>query len=282
MSCLNPHLPKQTVVLCCLCALGLWRVALGQDIHPEMVTEADRRAREDAFLTPPEFHLGPPADFVSYLLRRYEFVADGQFDGLPEYSLEELKASRPAEVRIKFRINQLYKGQAEDSIDIRLTDDMLAVPGETISRNAKRHQILEKRNRDLKSVRKQIDDMKRSFEAGEIAEHDYQAERRRLYDIIHNRVQADGGISAPHIFVFDGKSFYDKGGAVGPGENYLIGVNASPEAADAYYIDEFLSKSSIFWGAMRDYILPGFAASTRHSRQVPMEANSLQESNGGE
>ena len=61
----------------------------------------------------------------------------------------------------------------------------------------------------------------------------------------------------------DGNTFYDRNGAIAPGQPYLIGVNRSQGNISAYYLEEVPSINNIYWGEMRDYVLPGLVKLTR-------------------
>lgn len=231
-------------VLVCLCGLGPWRIGLGQDLST---------IREGATLG-----ISSPSGYASNLLGYFELVADGEFYALPESTPEELRALKPEEVVVKFRIHTLYKGPAADSIDIRMHMDMLAFPGEGISRYAKRQQIIAKQDQDLEPVWQQYKALESSYKAGEIDESEFWAEAAKHMKFMREREERDGLSGGRRDYlVMDAMTFYDKGGVIRAGENYLIGVNPFQKGAKVYLLTEF-SGSSICWGEMREHILPGF------------------------
>ena len=122
-----------------------------------------------------------PADrLASYLLDGNELVADGEFFGFPQPTREELRANKAQKVRIHFRIHKLYKGPASGSIKIELTSDMLVFPGTKVSRYVTSALIQDRLRADLDPLHKQVDALKRSFEAKEIDRTKFDLEMNRL------------------------------------------------------------------------------------------------------
>ena len=231
-------------VIVCLYGLGLWRIGFGQDIN--IVREGST------------FGLSNPGGYASDLMDYFELVADGEFCALPESTPEELRALKPEEVVVKFRIHTLYKGPAADSLDIQMHMDMLAFPGEGVSRYAKRRQIIAKQDEDLELVWQQYTALESAYKAGEVDESDFWEEAERHMKTMREREKRDGLSGGRRDYlVMDAMTFYDKGGAISAGERYLIGVNPVQEGSNVYLLTEF-SGSRIHWGEMREHILPGF------------------------
>ena len=237
----------------------LFNEAFGQDIGPEKITDEDIRATGDWEVgVPLENYLPHPRNLAVSFLRDYELVADGEFFDITA-TPQELRALKHEDAVIRFRIHQLFKGIAKDSVDIQLTRDMLVFPGEDTSRYLKREQILDLRAKDLKPIREQLDALLESFEAGVIDRAEYEGESSRLENMVIERIERDG-LASGHVFYFvsHGTTFYECEGAIRPGQRYLIGVNRIPDAGNVYTLDAVFSNSRIHWGEMRDYILPGF------------------------
>jgi hypothetical protein len=176
-----------------------------------------------------------------------------------------LRALKPEEVVVRFRIRKLYKGLAADSINIRMNKDMLAFPDEDISRGVKRQQIIAKQNEDLEPLWQQYRALESAYKAEEIAESEFWAEAAKIMKLIKEREARDGVSSAGLYLVMDGFTFYDIGGVIRAGEKYLIGVNPIEEGADVYSLTEF-GGSLIYWGEMREYVRSGFIGTELQSQ----------------
>ena len=193
---------------------------------------------------------------ASIVFERYELIADGEFYALPKYSSDELVALRREDVQVGFRIDKIYKGKAHDSITIQFTNDMLIVPGEEVSRYTKRQRILANLRTELEPNREQRDALKRSYQSGEIDERAYREERDRLVSLAAHLCRKEGlDLPNSHLVVTGRRSFHDIGGAIRPGEKYLIAVNKASGSVDAYFLDEYSLKSTILWGELRNTVL---------------------------
>lgn len=227
--------------LCALCCL-IWDLAEGQDIGALRDRMAD------------------PTSIASGMIGDCDLVADGEFYALPEYSDEELRALVIEDVVIKFRAHKLYKGSQRDSINIRLTNQMLEFPGEGISRFVKRERILEKKWQDFEPLFEQFHAARSSYEAGTMSEEEFFAKADEIASLMAEREKMDGLADNSPVFatITHGKTFYEHGGAIGPGRNYFICLNQSPEDEGVYMVKNLSGSWNISWGEMRDYILSGF------------------------
>ena len=237
-------------IACLLGCLIASRPSLGQ----EMPSPLDLMGTDFLSYTP------IPADrLAAYLLQGHEIVADGEFFDFPQPTGEKTSALSPEIVRIRFRIHRLYKGAATDTIEIELMNDMLVFPGAKVARYVVRELILERRRADLKPVRRQRDALERLFTAGDIGREQYVEERDRLNKLIVKRKEKDGlATSGRQVGLLHGWSFYDEGGAIRPGQRFLIGANRTQSGKDVYGPDETSFKSTVSWGETRDYVLSGF------------------------
>lgn len=233
------------IAMILLCVSVLPRIGLGQEI-----SAMRSHWGEDVSL---------PRNYAMDLFDHFELVADGEFYALPASTPEELRALKYEKLRVKFRIDKIYKaeGHPTDSIDIQLVSDMLAYPGESISRYAKRQQIMAKQAEDLKTVWEQYKAAEASYEAGEIEESEYFRVLGKYSELRQARRGRDGLSGRRRYVVFDAQTIYDKGGAIRAGEIYLIGVNRIENDTNVYLLQE-IGRSRIYWGEMRDHILPGF------------------------
>ena len=204
--------------------------------------------------------ISDPTFIASDMFRGCELVADGEFYALPEYSDEELRALVIEDVVIKFRAHKLYKGQERDSIDIRLTNQMLEFPGEGISRFVKRDRILEKQWKDLEPLFEQFHAARSLYEAGTMSEEEFMAKADEIAKLMTERQKMDGLADNSPVFttITHGKTFYEKGGAIGPGRNHFICLDQLPGEEGVYMLEDLAGRLNISWGEMRDYILSGF------------------------
>ena len=201
-----------------------------------------------------------PQEFVSYLFRHYEIVADGEFYSFPEYSEAELRLLKREDAFIKFRIHKWYKGPVRESFDIRLANEMLVFPGEDISRFEKKHQILDKQDEDLELLLQEYSDLQASYEAGEADEAAYRARVREISKLMQERINRDGlaDLARRYIGTDHSKTFFDLGGVIRPGERYLIAFDDNPEGSGVCVLDPFLKFGKLYWGELRAHVLRGF------------------------
>ena len=230
----------------------------GQDIDPDLITAEELRSARNQNITlgvPWGKFLPAPETLASDLLEDYELVADGEFNGLPESSPEELRILKRETVLVQFRIHKLYKGTEPEAIDIELDNDMLIVPGEGISRGGKRRRILDEVVADVGPELEQSQALVWSLEAGEIDRQEYKREKDRLDAIVAERIGREDLVDRAVIGPTHGKTFYHHEGAIRPNEKYLLGLNRTPHRTNVYGLHEFGNSSRIYWGEMRDYVL---------------------------
>lgn len=243
------RLPTATCQVSALCALSFFAsgLASGQDIG----WIRDR--------------LPGPVSVASGMLRDCELVADGEFYAFPEYSPEELRALVMEDVTIRFRVHKLYKGPERDSIDVRLTNDMLEFPGEGISRFVKRERIVKKRWKDMEPLFEQMRAALSAYEAGTMSEEDLKAKGDEIAYLMEEREKMDGLVddTLRYLIVHHARTFYENGGAIGPNGNYLVCLDQLPEEKGLYILEEMPDRPNISWGERRDYILSGFDDQTQ-------------------
>ena len=233
--------------LFCVSGMEPWRMAGAQEISQLEQQASILGAGADS-----------PSYYTSRLLDKFELVADGEFYAFPESTAEELRALKEEDVTVKFRVNKLYKGGAQDSVYMQMRIAMLNYPGENISRHARKKEIIAKQDEDLKLERQRYRDLYASYKAGEMEESDFWAELSKVVGRIEERKAEDGLIGpATEYVVIDGTTFFSLGGVIREGEKYLVGVNPIEPGASTYLLTEFES-SAIYWGEMREHILPGF------------------------
>jgi len=201
---------------------------------------------------------GHPIYYKSRLLDRFEMVADGEFYAFPKSTTEELRALKEEDVTVKFRIHTLYKGRPGESIDVRMRIAMLNYPGTDISRHVRKKEIIAKQDEDLKLERQRSKELYSSYKAGEIEESEFWDEYGQVMGVMEERRAQDGLIGpAREYVVMDATTFFSLGGVIREGEKYLLGVNRIKPGASTYLLTEFES-SEVYWGELRQHILPGF------------------------
>ncbi len=256
----NSCLEKNTVIACCVWYTFFCTPCLGQDIDPELVKADEIQTLWDQGIYPLlEEILPSPGRTASFLMEECNLIADGEFFAFPYSSPEELQALQPEDVHINFRIHQLYKGEASNSIEVQLINDMLVFPGAALSRYVKREIIFERREEDLRPVLRQIKELEKSYKEEKITRQDFEKERNRLNTIVSDRIGQDDLYSTfrRRVRPIHGETFYDRGGAVSPETRYLICVNKLMEDTGAYFLEEDPDVAHIYWGEMRDYVLSG-------------------------
>ena len=199
-----------------------------------------------------------------YLLEYYELVAVGEFDSFPEGSPDDFSLLNPRDVLVEFRILKRYQGMSADSIQVELISDMLVFPGEDLSRYAKRQQVRWGQIKEAEAIRRQLETLERSLEAGEIALQEYEEETTKI-SVLQEQLTRDSlATSTRLIGLVHSETSYDLGGAIRPDETYLIGVNKTLDRNHVYMLEEVpRSVKNIFWGETRDDLIAALDALTR-------------------
>lgn len=233
--------------------------SIGQEIGSEMVQEGDlRELWNQGTAVPLEFILPFPEKIAEDLMDHWDFVADGEFHSLPQDEPARSVVLKREYVIISFQIEKLYKGDVAESIKIELPSDMLVFPGEDISRYVKREQIKAEQYAEIQPIIDELRALRLAMEAGQIDPQEYRKQRDNLDELVNGRRRQDGLPDAALPWTaIDYETFYDKGGAIRPNQKFLIGLKNTPSGNDVYKLEEHPDSSSIFWGEMRDYILPG-------------------------
>ena len=172
-----------------------------------------------------------PKSKAMQLLDDHQLVAYGEFSSIPGITLEELRGLKSKDVRVRFNIQRLHKGEAVVSFEVELNSDMLSAPGEDGSRYAKRQSI---------------------------------RDQNRLFVLAAPRSQDFAPLSDREVSSWLGDTFYERGGVIHPDRSYLIGVNKTSDAGDVYLLGELPeSPSRIYWGEESDEILKELQSLTR-------------------
>ena len=200
-----------------------------------------------------------PKDLAVELLDTYEVVVYGEFHEISDASPEELRRLESEKARVQFRIHELFKGEAAGSIELELNSDMLSVPGQDMSRYAKRQDILEQYEAFLRPHLDRMDELKRSIAVGNTDHQIYQDELQRVIELEIRHASELGMfdfMSRRQVSSWLGDTFYERGGVIQPYRSYLIGVNKKSESEHVYLLGELPeSPSRIYWGEESDLVL---------------------------
>ena len=207
---------------------------------------------------------GPPVEatagnIATQLLDEYQLVAHGEVYAILEFTPWELRGLESKEVRVRFRIHELFKGVAAGSIDVALNSDMLSVPGEERSRYAERQDMRERALAYMRPHWDRVHMMSRSVDVGNVDRQVYEDERERVFKL-RSQYEGESGVSDLRSYrkvsSWLGDTFYERDGVIQPLRSYLIGVNKTSGAENVYLLGELPeSPSRIYWGEERDLVL---------------------------
>lgn len=187
---------------------------------------------------------------VSWLLESFDLVAMGRFVDLSLVDSDGKHALRSRTVTTPFRIQGLYSGvETEGSVvDVQLNSDMLAFPGEAISRYAKRQEVHAAFARRMAEAAEERSELDAALRAGAMSDERHRRETARL-DVedmeLNEELRAFGTRGA---FRSHGETFYDLGGSIREGEPYLIAVTNVAGEEGAYLLDDLPTTTNLFWG----------------------------------
>jgi hypothetical protein len=209
-------------------------------------------------------------DRAELFLDHFDVVAHGTFSDIPGVEssavpkqVERLDADAaelliPKDVAITFNIRRLYKGAppSGSTIKVELTSDMLLFPGSDVSRYARRLEFWLEIAAEREATAEQLARLDQSYQDGEISPDEYQREGKRLSEVDPERLAISVRVPTRMVFVSHGETFYDRGGAIQPGESYLVGLTWTPHDIRTYSLEETPQNGrNIFWGQMADDLI---------------------------
>ena len=223
-----------------LLALCEWRVAVGSDQHRPLGSQTG---------------IGS----VRVLPEFYEVIVDGEFNELPEATVEEIQHLTPQQTLVRFNVLDVLKGSAPESISIELNTDMLLLPEENMSRYAKRERIVEAQYAEWYLISDQLVALRADFDAGAIDRTAFEQERSRLLALRTgtSRVIPFTKSSAD---LHAAKTFYELEGAIRENEKYVMGIEPIPGTKNSFRLEEVTATYNIFWGQMREFALQALRA----------------------
>jgi hypothetical protein len=250
---------------CLACALAISSTGLGQERDSDAITDEDREGRNLAVGD----WVPSARTWAKLLLENFDLVAVGEFSDIPDLKSDSASAEvdrldarfaellMPHEVVVTFNIRGLYKGASRGStIKVELVSDMLLFPGEDVSRYSRRFRHWQELAAEKSAMAERLSELDESYQDGEMTLDEYERTRARLLSPDAERLAVDVNIPTRMVFITHGETFYDLGGAVGPGESYLVGLNWTPHDLQAYTLDERPHNGrSIFWGEMADDVI---------------------------
>ncbi len=217
MKYIKRRLATHSVIPCVLCGLIVSAASFAQDRDPDAISEEDLQELFDQKIAATHW-VRSARKRAMYLLEYYELVAVGEFDSFPEGSPDDFSLLNPRDVLVEFRILKRYQGMSADSIQVELISDMLVFPGEDLSRYAKRQQVRWGQIKEAEAIRRQLETLERSLEAGEIALQEYEEETTKI-SVLQEQLTRDSlATSTRLIGLVHSETSYDLGGAIRPDE----------------------------------------------------------------
>jgi hypothetical protein len=193
-----------------------------------------------------------PSYLASHFLLNADLIAVGEFGTPVELGNDPISLLRSRELDILFTIRIVYKGDVGpgDVVQVRLRNDMLAYPGEDISRYEKRLQLFHGKLEELQRAAPEVETVEQQFDRGDIT----LAERgERLRDIDLRNAQLISESSELTriqrvLIVSHGPTFYDKSGVIQSDTSYLIAVDSVDGNVSYYSLGE--TGPVIMWGEL--------------------------------
>lgn len=184
-------------------------------------------------------------------LLQFDLVAIGIFETPAESANDMATYFRNTELIIPFTVREIFKGSVAPGavVQITLQSDMLAYPGDAISRYEQRNKELKRRLEILQKAAAEIDNAEQAMKRGQITREEFGRQVREV-DMRNARFNAETMEIAQtqrSVNVSHGTTFYQRGGVIHPGKPYLIAAIRSNDSPVYYAIDDTLG-FSVLWG----------------------------------
>ena len=198
--------------------------------------------------------------YANFVMAWGTLVARGQFIGLCEdVSTCDAQANGNLFERrlatVRFRLDEVFKGHPDPawtadagdvaSVPIRLTTDLLAYPGETITRYEKRKQLATPLLSTARELDDELDDMRRARRTEEPAYQDLRQQRYRIH--LRLKVLRPVQVTPPE----GRKMIWDLDGSIRSDVDYLVSLRPDD---DGRYAINALFDGSIWWGDQAERI----------------------------
>jgi hypothetical protein len=232
--------------ICGFLSVILTGVALGQD-RPEGPSGAELRKYYDKKIAP--LNAQPTAQQrAQATLELYEFVGLGRF--VIDDELNARDVMQPRKVVVVFRIDDVYKGaEGLPSIKVELSSDMLAVPNERVSGYEKRRAAWRRLSNEGERNRTARAKLDQKLKEGQLSQDEYAKQRSALELTEQQRVNETLRVDSGSYALIDGRSFYDLGGSIQPGETYVLGANRARDRVDVYLLEANMN-ANLYWGEL--------------------------------
>lgn len=202
---------------------------------------------------PQSFQGTPFRDIAAGFYSNTDLVAVGRFGPPVEVGDDLLSLLRNREIDMPFTVQIVYKGNVRPGsvVQIRLQSDMLAFPGERISRYEKRRQVIEAKREELHLAASEAAIIDEEHARGEITASERQLRLQEmdaryrdsgLMREIEDLRGIDRAVNVLHV-----ETFYEREGAILPDTDYLVAVHAIDGNPYYYLLDDRLSWG-IMWG----------------------------------
>lgn len=199
--------------------------------------------------------------YANFVMGWGALVARGQFVGLCE-DVSTCNAQADGNLferrlaTVQFRLDEMFKGHADAagtadagnvaSVSILLTTDLLAYPGETITRYEKRRQLAAPLQSTAQGLDDELRDMRRNGQAEDPAYQDLQRQRYRIY--LRLKALRPIEVTPP-----DGMGMiWDFGGSIRSGVDYLVSLRPDD---DGHYAINPVFDGTIWWGDQAERIV---------------------------
>jgi hypothetical protein len=237
---------RSSRLICGLLSLMLTCFALGQD-RPEGPSGEELQKYYDKKIVP--LNAQPTAQQrAEAMLRLYEFVGTGRF--VIDDELNARDVMQPRNVVVEFRIDDVYKGaEGLTSIKVDLNSDMLAVPNERVSGYEKRTAAWRRLDNEGERNRIARAKLDQKVKEGQLTQGEYEKQRSTLEMAEQQRVEETLRISSRTYGLIHGKSFYDLGGSIQPGETYVLAASRARDRVDVYVLEENVN-ANLYWGEL--------------------------------
>jgi hypothetical protein len=195
-------------------------------------------------------------EWVRALVAGHEVVAVGTLEFDYKGLSPDFYEKSPRQIVGSLRVTRGYKGvSVGDTVRVQFTSDMLQVPGESISAGAKRDLLWEGIRRRRAANREALAALESSMRVGRVTQANYATEHARLLSEGEEIGRASAQLSTAKGVRPGGQdpSFFDLGGVLRPGAQYLIAANRPSGERKAVYFLSYLH-GGVYWGEKRDHI----------------------------
>lgn len=187
------------------------------------------------------------------LLGHHELVVTGEFAPPVELGMDIASILRSREVDVDFTVRTVYKGNVRPGyvVRVRLLSDMLAFPGEDVSRFEKRRQLYRNKREELQLAVFEAEQLSRAGHGSSAESDAHILEFEEVAAQLYAELQALrelGGVRYSE-FRTHGSTFYQMGGAIEPNSTYVLAVN-SIDGNPEYFqlpVDGF---GTVVWGEL--------------------------------